>query len=197
MIFDGGLATYCQNTDAQIIPLAFVDRFVAQGNGYPGTNFANSCGDAVYEGPGYNGQNDPTQNHLLASCNAISSGIKTCQDLGKKVVLSLGGAMETYSLTSDDDATQMADFLWGAFGPLNSRWTDASQPRPFDVPATNDGTTETPALVNVIDGFDFDIEHITPGMVVPRTAGRLLMFAIYRRVRVLHYYDQRSSGPLR
>lgn len=77
----------------------------------------------------------------------------TCQGLGKKMLLSLGGASATYKLTSDADAIGMADYLWGAFGPQNSTW---KKQRPFDYNGK----------FNVIDGFDFDVEHTAAGMPV-------------------------------
>ena len=82
-------------------------------------------------------------------------GISYCQKLGKKILLSLGGAPgnTTYQLTSKDDADFMADFLWGAFGPLQY---GNSWPRPFD------DRVDGPQSV---DGFDFDIEAIQPGKI--------------------------------
>jgi chitinase len=47
----------------------------------------------------------------------------------------------------------MADFLWGAFGPLQ---VGASWPRPFD---------DTTVGSQSVDGFDFDIEAIQPGKI--------------------------------
>jgi hypothetical protein len=46
----------------------------------------------------------------------------------------------------------MANFLWGAFGPKSAAWNG---PRPIDYNGKN----------NVIDGFDFDIEHIVAGII--------------------------------
>jgi chitinase len=82
------------------------------------------------------------------------AGIPYCQSLGIKILLSLGGQYNGsgYALTSVQDAEYMADFLWGAFGPLNS---SANWPRPFD----------TEDLSNEVDGFDFDIEHVNTGMM--------------------------------
>lgn len=154
----GGLDNFCQNSNVDIIPLAFMNLFVAQGNGYPGTNFADSCGGDVFPGPGYGGSNVAANNHLLKSCPSLVGGIKPCQNSGKKILLSLGGwynPANPYKLTSNQDALDMAAFLWGAFGPKTASWTG---PRPFDV-------DNTPAGVNVIDGFDFDIEGIVPGMI--------------------------------
>jgi chitinase len=132
-----------------------MNRYIAQSNGYPGTNFGGSCGVENYTAPGYNGVNDPTLNDLKDDCPNMVSGILHCQSLGIKILLSLGGAVSeesSYALTSVQDAEYMADFLWGAFGPLNS---SANWPRPFD----------NEAQVNEVDGFDFDIEHVNPGKI--------------------------------
>jgi chitinase len=139
------LKEFCQNSNVDIIPLAF--------HGYPGTNFASSCTGTTFKGPGYDGVNDPSKNDLQKDCPTLVDGIKFCQGEGKKILLSLGGAPGSthYQLTSTSDAEYMADFLWGAFGPLQ---THNTWPRPFDDAAT--GT-------NSVDGYDFDIEVIQPG----------------------------------
>jgi chitinase len=134
-----------------------MNRYIAQANGYPGTNFGGSCWADNYTAPGYNGVNDPSQNDLKKRCPTMVSGIPYCQSLGKKILLSLGGQVfkeNSYALTSVKDAEYMADFLWGAFGPLDSK---ANWPRPFD----------TENVVNEVDGFDFDIEHVNPGKFSP------------------------------
>jgi chitinase len=101
-----------------------------------------------------------TNNRLLSDCGTLRSSIATCQGLGKKILLSLGGASNTYKLTSDADATATADFLWGAFGPGNATW---GKPRPFDYNGQ----------YNVIDGFDFDIEHTVAGLSTQLFESRL------------------------
>jgi chitinase len=150
------LQHFCENTDVDIIPLGFMNIYMAQGNGYPGTNFGSSCWNSNYTAPGYGGTNDHTKDDLKTDCPSMVSGIKYCRDHGKKILLSLGGAVAKgvtpYALTSVDDATNMADFLWSAFGPKDPAWTG---PRPFDYAYTGD--------VNSVDGFDFDIEHINVG----------------------------------
>lgn len=70
----------------------------------------------------------------------IVSGIKYCQNSGKKVMLSIGGSTSSSELTSDAEGVTFADNLWKYFGPDNN----SSITRPF-------GDA-------VIDGFDFDIE---------------------------------------
>jgi chitinase len=147
-----GLHDFCQNSNVDIIPLGFLDIYPAQGNGWPGTNFASSCESTNFAAPGYNNVNDPSKNDLKNNCTSLVDGIAFCQAQQKQILLSLGGAPGSthYQLTSTADAEYMADFLWGAFGPLQNpnNW-----PRPFD----------TPTASNSVDGYDFDIEVIQPG----------------------------------
>ncbi|KAK7270924.1 hypothetical protein RJT34_26445 [Clitoria ternatea] len=116
---EGSLADTCNTGNYQYVNIAFLSTF---GNGQnPQLNLAGHC--------------DPTTN----GCTGLSSDIKTCQDKGIKVLLSLGGFAGSYSLNSADEATQLANFLWTNFlGGLNG----------------NSGP-----LGNVpLDGIDFDIE---------------------------------------
>ncbi|KAJ6411093.1 hypothetical protein OIU84_007781 [Salix udensis] len=64
--------------------------------------------------------------------------IKSCQSRGIKVLLSIGGAGGSYSLSSADDAGQVATYIWNNFlgGQSSSR----------------------PLGDAVLDGVDFDIE---------------------------------------
>lgn len=136
-----------------IIPLAFVDIFPEQGNGFPGTNFGNQCwgGSYVYKGPG----NDSALNQLQSECPQLVADIPVCQTVyGKKILLSLGGGTTGYQLTGIENGKAFADFLWGAFGPQTQEWLDSGFPRPFDGP--NNQSVE-------VDGFDFDIEVPSAG----------------------------------
>ena len=111
--------------------------FPDQSGGYPGTNFGNQCGSATYK---YNG----SSSLLLSDCPAIGPDITYCQTLGKKVLLSLGGAIPNNShIDSEASAKDFANFLWEAFGPED---TSKTTPRPFGS--------------SVVDGFDFDIENV-------------------------------------
>ncbi|KAL8922801.1 MAG: hypothetical protein Q9208_004926 [Pyrenodesmia sp. 3 TL-2023] len=131
------LAHFCEDSNIDIIPIGFLNIFPDQVNGgYPGTNFGNQCGSETYE----NG--DGSWSPLLSNCPFIGPDIKTCQAMGKKILLSLGGAIPTnQSIDNDDTAKSFARFLWHAFGPEHATYAG---PRPF-------GDA-------VVDGFDFDIE---------------------------------------
>jgi chitinase len=131
-----------------------VNYFPAQGNGFPGDNFGNQCygGSYVYAGPG----NDSADNQLQTQCPNLVADIPVCQSqYGKKIILSLGGGIDTYGLTGVANGTAFADFMWGAFGPQTSEWLAKGLPRPFDGP--NNQSVE-------VDGFDFDIEFPSAGM---------------------------------
>ncbi|KAF2315523.1 hypothetical protein GH714_039994 [Hevea brasiliensis] len=78
-------------------------------------------------------------NPATNGCIIVSNGIKSCQKQGIKVMLSLGGGIGSYTLASQADARNVADYLWNNF--LGGK----SSSRPLgDV---------------VLDGIDFDIEQ--------------------------------------
>lgn len=70
----------------------------------PGLNFAFHCGGGV-----------TPQHPYLLRCPAIEEGITTCQQNGKKVLLSLGGSTGGNVLGSADIAVQFANTLWQLF----------------------------------------------------------------------------------
>ncbi|KAF7926590.1 hypothetical protein EAE99_005785 [Botrytis elliptica] len=151
------LSYYCEQSTVDIIPLAFMNVFPAQGDGYPAENFGNACyGQPIFTpGPGYPlGDVDTSKDQLYVQCPGIQEGIPYCQSLGKKILLSLGGASNTYQLTGAADGEYFADFLWGSYGPFKQSWVDAGGIRPMD-----GGYYGTDPSVHIdIDGFDFDIE---------------------------------------
>ncbi|WCJ36762.1 Acidic endochitinase [Euphorbia peplus] len=116
---EGTLAETCATGNYQFVNIAFLSTF---GNGQsPTLNLAGHC------------------NPDFGTCTVFASQIRACQSQGIKVLLSLGGATETYSLSSTDEANQLATYLWNNF--LGG--TSASRP-------LGDA---------VLDGIDFDIEH--------------------------------------
>ncbi|KAL8845959.1 MAG: hypothetical protein Q9221_008921 [Calogaya cf. arnoldii] len=136
------LAHLCEDSSIDIIPIAFLNIFPDQVNGgYPGTNFGNQCGPETFK------NKDGSDSPLLSNCPLIGPDIKTCQAMGKKLLLSLGGAIPTnQSINNDESAVAFAHFLWNAFGPVDATYNG---PRPF-------GDA-------VIDGFDFDVESEVTG----------------------------------
>ncbi|KDP22189.1 hypothetical protein JCGZ_26020 [Jatropha curcas] len=115
---EGTLAETCSSGNYQFVNIAFLSSF---GNGQtPVLNLAGHC--------------DPSSN----GCTGLSADINACQAQGIKVLLSIGGGSGSYSLSSADDATQVANYLWNNYlgGTSGSR----------------------PLGDAVLDGIDFDIE---------------------------------------
>ncbi|KAM0147459.1 hypothetical protein ACHAPG_010577 [Botrytis cinerea] len=100
------LSYYCQNTEINIIPLAFLSSI-----NIPVLNFAN--------------QGDPCtviSGSTLFYCSELEADITTCQKTyGKTIMLSVGGATYTEGgFTSTKAATTAANNLWSWFGPDTS-----------------------------------------------------------------------------
>ncbi|TXG62969.1 hypothetical protein EZV62_009963 [Acer yangbiense] len=115
---EGTLTNTCSSGKYKIVNIAFLSSF--GGGRTPQINLAGHCN------PASNG------------CKRISQDIRYCQSKGIKVLLSLGGDMKTYYLSSSDEARNLADYLWNNFlgGSSNSR----------------------PLGDAVLNGIDFDIE---------------------------------------
>ncbi|CAI9762456.1 unnamed protein product [Fraxinus pennsylvanica] len=115
---EGTLAAACATGFYQYVNIAFLITF---GNGQtPVLNLAGHC--------------DPPS----GTCTSISNDIRACQNQGIKVLLSLGGGVGSYTLSSAADAQEVADYLWNTYlgGQSSSR----------------------PLGDAVLDGIDFDIE---------------------------------------
>ncbi|WCJ36761.1 Acidic endochitinase [Euphorbia peplus] len=118
---EGTLEATCATGKYAYVNIAFLNKF---GSGQtPELNLAGHCN------PANNG------------CVGTSTGIKSCQSQGIKVLLSLGGGIGSYSLTSQADAKNVADYLWNSF--LGGKSKSATRP-------LGDA---------VLDGIDFDIEQ--------------------------------------
>ncbi|KAI5867806.1 glycoside hydrolase superfamily [Durotheca rogersii] len=164
------LSEVCKSDSIDYITVAFVNNSPENGGdtGYPGTNFAAHCAAEVYE-------KDGQKSKLLSECSFIKEDIQKCQNLGKKVLLSIGGeysAASNYSVSTITKGLEFADFLYKAFGPFKKGYNG---PRPFDKSAT-DHTT--------IDGFDFDIEH--------KFADQQPYIAVVNRLRELIHNDKQN-----
>ncbi|KAJ5831966.1 hypothetical protein N7474_000277 [Penicillium riverlandense] len=132
-----------------VIPLAF-DMMIDGPGGAPEVDFSVTSKECdVFPG---------TQ---LKNCPQIAKDIKTCQDQGKTILLSIGGA--TYSeggFSSEDEAKAGAQLMWETFGPKQDG-SDAK--RPFGDVA--------------LDGFDFDFEANVQNMAPFANELRSLMDA--------------------
>jgi len=117
------LKYYCEDdrTPTDIIPVAFLTNF--NPGGLPTVNLANICNF----GPG-----SPT------NCAFLAEDIETCQNKGKIVTISLGGANAATTFKDDDEGKAYAQTIWDLF--LGGKSTT----RPF-------GNA-------VLDGIDMDIE---------------------------------------
>ncbi|KAJ1388471.1 Glycoside hydrolase family 18, catalytic domain [Sesbania bispinosa] len=116
---EGTLSEACATGKYTHVNIAFLNKF---GNGQtPEMNLAGHCNPAITN-----------------SCTKFSAEIKDCQSKGIKVLLSIGGGIGSYSLSSPEDARNVATFLWNTFlgGKSSSR----------------------PLGDAVLDGIDFDIE---------------------------------------
>lgn len=112
---EGTLSTACDTGNYEIVLLAFLNQFGCGRT--PSWNFAGHCGD-------------------WSPCTKLQPDIENCQRKGVKVFLSIGGAIGPYSLCSEQDAHEVANYLYknflsGQYGPLGSV---------------------------TLDGIDFDIE---------------------------------------
>ncbi|KAF8412168.1 hypothetical protein HHK36_000126 [Tetracentron sinense] len=101
---EGSLADTCATGNYAYVNIAFLTTF---GNAQtPQLNLAGHC--------------DPNSN----SCTSLSNDIRACQSQGIKVLLSIGGGgTDSYKLSSAEDATQVANYLWKNYlgGHSNSR----------------------------------------------------------------------------
>ncbi|KAM5495377.1 Chitinase 2 [Microsporum canis] len=141
------LSYYCDNTNVDVIPLAFLVSIKGPG-GVPQINFANQ-GDPCKPFPGTDLLHCPQIGMTTRADRSIRADIKRCQAKGKTILLSIGGA--TYSeggFRSAEDAVAGANMLWDIFGPAKP---NSSALRPFDDA--------------VIDGFDLDFEATVSNMV--------------------------------
>nr|ADP68561.1 class 3 chitinase [Hippophae rhamnoides] len=115
---EGTLTQTCNTGKYSYANIAFLNKF---GNGQtPEINLAGHC------------------NPASKGCTSVSTGIGNCQNRGIKVMLSIGGGVGNYSLSSSNDAQNVANYLWNTFlgGQSSSR----------------------PLGDAVLDGIDFDIE---------------------------------------
>jgi chitinase len=133
----GGLIDLCENQNVDIVILSFVYDFFTQG-GYPSINFGPACSPP--------NEVQSAQAPGLMDCTPLAPEVAGCQQIGRKVLISLGGYIANSSFFSDDQAEQFAQTLWNLFGAGTG---DDPDLRPF-----GSGV--------VVDGFDIDNEnHVT------------------------------------
>ncbi|KAK4268834.1 hypothetical protein QN277_022067 [Acacia crassicarpa] len=115
---EGTLSEACNSGLYNIVNIAFLSTF---GNGsQPKMDLSGHC--------------DTSSN----ACQTLTKDINNCQNQGIKVIISIGGGTQTYSLSSRKDAINVADYIWNNFLGGNS--------------------TSRPLGDAILDGVDFDIE---------------------------------------
>jgi hypothetical protein len=116
------LSFYCQDDAVDVIPLAFLYVFFGQG-GAPEIDFANVCFFDLQFPPALTlpaqtcnqWDNGVFPGTKLADCSFMASDIKTCQQNGKIITLSLGGATGSVGFSSDSQAKSFAKQIWDMF----------------------------------------------------------------------------------
>ena len=128
------LAQMCQDSNVDIVILAFLNVITGPGN-YPTVNFGAACGSSspAQTAKGATG---------LLSCPTMAADITTCQGLGKKVMLSIGGSTGNSAFTNVAQAQKFATQVWNLFGSGTGEDPDL---RPF-------GST-------ILDGIDIGKSH--------------------------------------
>ncbi|KAG0017537.1 Chitinase 1 [Entomortierella chlamydospora] len=116
------LSEYCSDDTIDIFALAFVFDIM---DGMPILNLGGHCSGTI----GWSS---------VLDCSNVGKDIKTCQKRGKAVVISIGGAVGSYSLPDSKSGRDFADKVWDMF------LGGSSDTRPF-------GDT-------VLDGVDLDLE---------------------------------------
>ena len=103
------LSKMCSDPSIDIVVLAFLNKFFAQGN-MPTLNLGPASG-AMSQAQSSAGAAG------LFDGSSLVPAIQACQKSGKKVMLSLGGAVQYSSstFTSDAQASQFADTMWNLF----------------------------------------------------------------------------------
>lgn len=126
------LGAQCSDANVDMVILSFI-RVIDGPGGYPNISFGSFC-----SGP--NSAMTAANATGLSSCPDLANNITYCQNLGKKVFVSIGGANGNTSFASSSAANSSATVLWNTFGGGNTN----STLRPF-------GSV-------VVDGFDIDNE---------------------------------------
>src|SRR3569833_1636061 len=106
------LAEVCADSAVNIVTIAFVMESpeVVQDSGYPRTIFGEHCSGETYSKNG-------KSSHLLSGCKLIAEDLHKSQQMGKKVLLSIGGVFDdtgiaNYTVSSIQNGLDFADFMW-------------------------------------------------------------------------------------
>lgn len=115
------LKEVCQTSKYDILNVAFLNEFFDTRNqdSLPSLSLAHHCTQSISE-----------TNPYLLRCPKIEEGIKECQRLGKKVLISIGGAAAQETLESPAKARELAHTLYDLFLGGDRRTKEISL-RPF------------------------------------------------------------------
>lgn len=144
------LSTVCHDSDVDIIILAFINKLSTGPAGYPTLNMGPRCWAASSAQV-----NEGATGLIDCVSDGFAKQVKTCQESGKKVLLSIGGAVDYSETTiaSEEDAARIADNIWNLFGAGGMYNETIMAIRPFgDV---------------IVDGFDIGKHNsLTPFLVL-------------------------------
>jgi chitinase len=149
-IENNDLSAYCNSTTGiDILVLAFLYEY-GNGNEIASGGIGQSC--------------SISQSGVGQQCTALAAAIPICQAAGIKIMLSLGGAIGAYSLSSQEEAQTIGQNLWNDYGYVNnstnaSTSTNSSIPRPFGS--------------SFVNGWDFDIESNSGNQYYPAMIAQL------------------------
>lgn len=147
------LSSVCDHPDVDIIILAFVDKLSTDPASYPTLNMGPRCWAASSAQV-----NEGATGLIDCVSDGFARQVKTCQESGKKVLLSIGGAVDYSETTiaSEEDAVRIADNIWNLFGAGGLDNETIMAIRPFgDV---------------VVDGFDIGKHNFffsRPSLILP------------------------------
>jgi chitinase len=130
------LNNYCQGSTYDIIIVSFLNNF---GSGQPRDGNELNLGSQCWDNFADSGDSSVAR---LLRCPAIGTAVSQCQANGKKIVLSLGGAIGDYGFDSQAQAEATALHIW-------NRYLGGS-------------TTYRPFGAAKLDGIDLDIENQKP-----------------------------------
>jgi chitinase len=102
------LFAQCNDTNVDIAVLGFLTN-IFDGGGYPDIGFTDLCSGQTAEMVAANATG-------LMNCSSLALQISQCHDLGKKVLISIGGSLGNATFSSVANAQEGARLLWDTFG---------------------------------------------------------------------------------
>ncbi|OAA36837.1 class III chitinase ChiA2 [Metarhizium rileyi] len=139
IVENNDLATYCtKEAGIDVLVLSFLYQY---GNGK--TMASGTIGQSCFIASSGEAQN----------CDDLASAIDTCKTNGVKIILSLGGAVGSYALSSREEAEAIGQRLWDAYGKPGNNNNNNN-----NININNETATPRPFGKTFVNGWDFDIE---------------------------------------